>query len=188
MEETFEQYLGRIEGYLGRDDPLDVMRSTPSALRRAVRGAPKRRLAEPPAPGKWSAAEILAHLVDTDLLWGYRIRKILETTGSRLDWVEQDRWCRRLRYAAVPPPASLAAFEALRRWNLGLLGRLPPARLRAWGAHASFGRLSVSRIVRMLAGHDRNHLRQVRTIAGAAFLRASNQVPRGQRERALAGR
>jgi uncharacterized damage-inducible protein DinB len=165
MRESIEQYVARVESYLGTDDPLDVMRSTPSALRRAVRGAPKRRLAEPPAPGKWSAAEILAHLVDTDLLWGYRIRKILETTGSRLDGVEQDRWCRKLRYAAVPPPASLAAFEALRRWNLALLGRLPPARLRAWGAHSQFGKLTVARILRLLAGHDRNHLRQVRVIA-----------------------
>ena len=176
MDETFEQYSARIESYLGKDDPLEVMRSTPAALRRAVRGAAPRRLAEPPAAGKWSAAEILAHLVDTDLLWGYRMRKILETTGARLDEVEQDQWCRKLRYAAVPPAASLAAFEELRRWNLALLARLPPARRRAWGAHSSFGRLSVSRIVRMLAGHDRNHLRQVRAIAGRSAARVSGTV------------
>ena len=176
MSETFEQYIARIESYLGKDDPLDVMRSTPAALRRAIRGAPRSRLARRPAPGKWSAAEILAHLVDTDLLWGYRMRKILETTGARLDWVEQDQWCRKLRYAAVPPPASLTAFDGLRRWNLALLDRLPPARRRAWGAHSSFGHLSVTRIVRMLAGHDRNHLRQVRVIAGRSAGRVSGSL------------
>jgi hypothetical protein len=178
MNETFEQYTARIERYLGKDDPLDVMRSTPAALRRAVRGAPGSRLAARPAPGKWSAAEILAHLADTDLLWGYRMRKILETTGSRLEWVEQDQWCRKLRYAAVRPAASLAAFEGLRRWNLALLDRLPPTRRRAWGAHSSFGRLSVSRIVRMLAGHDRNHLRQLRAIAEPSAAPVSGSLAR----------
>jgi len=176
MNETFEQYSARIESYLGKDEPVDVMRSTPAALRRAVHGVPGERLAARPAPGKWSAAEILAHLVDTDLLWGYRMRKILEATGARLDSVEQDQWCRKLRYAAVPPTASLAAFEGLRRWNLALLDRLPPARRRAWGAHSSFGRLSVSRIVRMLAGHDRNHLRQLRAIAGRAAAPVSGSL------------
>ena len=166
MRETFPEYMARIEGYIGGDDPFRILRSTPGALRRAVAGAPRKGLAGRPSPGKWSPAEILAHLADTDLVWGYRIRKVLEVGGARLEAMEQDRWCRRLRYAAVPPAAALAAFEALRRWNLDLLERIPAGRRRAWGAHSQFGRLSINRIVRMLAGHDRNHLRQIKAIVG----------------------
>jgi hypothetical protein len=164
MRETFEEYVARIESYLGRDDPFAVLRSTPGALRRVIRGVPNRRLAVRPAPRKWSAAEILAHLADTDLVWGYRIRKILEGRGAPLQGMDQEKWCRRLRYAAIPSSDSLATFEVLRHGNLALLERVSKGALRTWGTHSQFGRLTISRIVRMLAGHDRNHLGQIRAI------------------------
>ncbi len=164
MQETAKEYLRRIESYLGGDDPFDVLRSTPSALLRLVAGAPHRRLAARPEPGKWSPVEILGHLADGEIVWGYRIRKILEEPGGPILPMEQDRWVAECRYAEARPAEALGAFTALRRWNLALFSRIGPAGLRRAGEHGSFGRLSIGKIARMLAGHDRNHLRRLREI------------------------
>ncbi|HET9794344.1 MAG TPA: DinB family protein [Thermoanaerobaculia bacterium] len=150
MRETAREYLARMERYLGDDDPFDVLRSTPRALRRLVAGAPRRRLTSGLAPGKWSAIEILSHLADVDLVWGYRIRKILEEPGARIQPMEQDRWVEECRYAEARADEALEAFAALRRA----------------GEHGYFGRLTIRKIVRMLAGHDRNHAGQLRRILG----------------------
>ena len=164
MKETAKEYLERIEGYLGRDDPFKVLRSTPSALRRVVTGAAHRRLSARPEPEKWSAVEILAHLADVEIVWSYRIRKILEEPGGPIAPMEQDRWVARCRYAQARPAEALEAFTALRRWNLALFSRIGPGDLRRAGVHGSFGRLTIGKIARMLAGHDRNHLRRLREI------------------------
>ncbi|HET7452286.1 MAG TPA: DinB family protein [Thermoanaerobaculia bacterium] len=164
MQETAREYLRRIEGYLGRDDPFDVLRSTPSALSRIVKGAPSRRLSERPEPEKWSPVEILAHLADVEIVWSYRIRKILEEPGGPIAPMEQDRWVAECRYAKARPAEALEAFAALRRWNLALFSRIGPRGLRRAGEHGWFGRLTIGKIARMLAGHDRNHLRRLREL------------------------
>ncbi len=162
MKEMAEEYLSRMERLREGDDPLAILRSTPSTLRRLVGSTPRRRLSARPSPGKWSAIEILAHLADVDLVWGYRIRKILEEPGTRIPPMEQDRWVAECRYAGARADEALDAFAGLRRWNLALLSRVGPSALRRAGQHGYFGRLTIGRIVRMLAGHDRNHLGQLR--------------------------
>jgi len=164
MTETSEQYTRRILAHLGKDDPFAVLRSTPRVLRRIVRGAPGRALRSRPASGKWAVSEILAHLADTELVWSYRIRRILESRGAELQGMDQNRWCRNLGYSSIPTSQSIATFEALREWDLALFERLPAGSPRAWGSHTQFGRLPISKIVRLLAGHDRNHLGQIRAI------------------------
>jgi hypothetical protein len=159
--ETFSEYTARIESYVAGRDPLTILRRTPKALARAIAGAPMRRVKARPAPRKWSAGEILAHLADLELLWGCRMRLILGQPGVAIVGMDQDVWAKSRAYPAIDPRLSLATFAAVRRANLDLLDRLSPAQRRRWGAHSQFGRLTVGRLTRLLAGHDVNHLRQV---------------------------
>jgi hypothetical protein len=59
---------------------------------------------------------------------------------------------------------ALAAFVALRRANLELIDGLRPEDYRRWGQHSQFGRLTIARMVSLLAGHDVNHSRQIEAI------------------------
>jgi len=175
MTETFPQYIARIEGFLGERRPLAVMRATPRRLERKLAGTSKGDLRRRPAPEKWSAAQILAHLADLEMLWGYRIRLILGENGAPLAGMDQDRWAESGRYDRADPARSLAAFRAVRTANLDLIGRLSPAALSRWGAHSQFGRLRISRILRLVAGHDLNHERQIDAIlAGRARSRPAS--------------
>ena len=162
MAETFEQYIARIDSNVAGKDPMAILRKTPGRLARAVASASKRRLTARPAPGKWSVGEILAHLSELELLWGCRIRLILGQSGIPIVGMDQDVWAENSAYRSIEPRRALAMFTEIRRANLELLRRLSPSQRRRWGAHSQFGRLTIARLSQLLAGHDVNHLRQVR--------------------------
>ncbi len=172
MAETFEQYVARIDGYVGDRDPLAMLRAAPGALARCVAGVPRRRLTARPAPGKWSVGEILAHLSEIEMLWGYRIRTMLERDAPEIVGMDQEVWARAGRYARRDPKKSLAAFTALRNVLVELLSGLSPRTLERWGRHTQFGRLTILGIARLLAGHDVNHRGQIAAILNGKARRA----------------
>jgi hypothetical protein len=70
-----------------------------------------------------------------------------------------------LRLAHQDPRQSLEIFRVLREANLRLLKTIPQKRWNYYGMHEERGKETVARLVRMLAGHDRNHMAQIVTIA-----------------------
>jgi len=164
MAETFEQYQERLAGYVRGRDPRRILRATPARLAKKIAGIPRAGLVAPPAAKKWSVAQILAHLAELEMLWGYRVRMILETDGFAIAGMDQDAWARNSRYERIDPRRSLETFAAIRRANLDLLGRLSPRELRRRGIHSQFGPMTIARIFTLLAGHDVNHTRQIERI------------------------
>ena len=92
MNETPQQYTARITGYLKGQKPLTIQAATAGKLARLIKGVSVSRLRKRPAPGKWSVAEILAHLADTELVGGFRIRMILGAPGTAITAFDQDAW------------------------------------------------------------------------------------------------
>jgi len=161
--ESSAAYRARILAGLGRRDPMRVLRDTPARLERIVARVPAPRMRRRPAPGAWSVLEVLVHTTDAELAFGWRLRHMLATPGARLTVWDQDLWAIRLDYHARRPDRVLAWFRAARESNLALLGAVPARRLRTcWGLHDTRGRQTVWDFVRMEAGHDLNHLRQIR--------------------------
>ena len=163
MKETVKQYISRIRGYASGKDPLCVLAATPGRIRKLVRRLPARRLKRRPAPGKWSIAEILAHLAEADLVIGYRIRMILGSPGTPIQAFDQDVWAR--RYRTLDARQSLEMLCALRASNLTLLRSLKPRQWKQYGMHQERGKETVARIAEMFAGHDLNHLKQIERLA-----------------------
>jgi hypothetical protein len=80
---------------------------------------------------------------------------------------DQDAWAERLHSVDAPPGESLEEFEIVRRGNLRLLEAATPADLERAGVHIERGEESVGHMVRLYAGHDLLHLRQIERIRGA---------------------
>jgi hypothetical protein len=165
MPETPQQYITRTLGYVEGKNPLRIQHSTPQKLARLIKGLDKKRLTKPPAPGKWSIAEILAHLADTELVAGWRMRLILGQNGTPIQAFDQDVWASTFNYRRCDPKASLQTFKVLRENNLALLKLVSRDLWENYGMHQERGKESVAYMVRMFAGHDLNHLRQVEQIA-----------------------
>jgi len=161
MNETPQQYIARILDTLGGRDPLTVLTETPARLRSLVANATPDQLAWQPAPGKWSIAQILAHLADAEVTGAWRFRSVLAHDGGPLAAYDQNEWASAFRYEQVPTAESLALFEALRAGNLSLLKRVDRARYAHVGIHSERGPESITRLMEMYAGHDLNHLGQI---------------------------
>ena len=166
MAENLDEYLKRLRSYLGNQDPLKVQAATPKKLEKLLRGRAPARLTRRPAPGKWSIAEIVAHLADDELVGAYRIRRILESPGLAIELFDQDRWAAIGKYDRRDIKRSLELFRALREANLALLKTLQRDQWDHHGVHAERGAESIRAITEHFACHDLNHLEQIEKILG----------------------
>lgn len=162
--ETASQYVQRILSNIEGKDPLQVLGATAGRLRAFVRESPSEELRRRPAPDKWSPVEIIAHLADVEIVMSWRIRSILAHDGVPIQPFDQDEWVTNLKYEATDPGESVELFEAARTANLRLLRRVDPKQLDNHGMHAERGRETVAHLIRLTAGHDLNHLRQMEDV------------------------
>jgi hypothetical protein len=161
------QYVDDLLALLGQDDPLEVMNQLLPALEKATRGISAEDLRRPEKPGKWSIMQVLHHLVDTEMVYGYRVRMIVSQVEPPLASYDQDLWAAALRYSDGTPPELLEELRVMRGRNMRLLKALRPEELKRVGHHEERGPESVTRVMQMIAGHDRVHLRQVERIKRA---------------------
>jgi hypothetical protein len=155
------QYARAVLDLVDGREPMSVLRETPAAVQRAVEGLSAAELRQPEAPGKWSIAQVLQHLADSDLVWGWRVRLILAQDRPPLTGYDQDLWAERLHYADADPGEALETLRVLRRGNLSLIARATPEDLRRVGVHSERGEESVGYLCGLYAGHDLLHLRQL---------------------------
>jgi len=165
--EQARAYTEAILGLLGTRDPIDVLERTTDAVRAALAGVPSARLSQPESPGKWSMRQVAQHLADSELVWGYRLRLVLAQERPTLTGYDQDLWSDRLHYDRLPIDEALDRLTVLRRSNLRLLADATPADLQRVGVHTERGEESVAHMIRMYAGHDLLHLRQLARIREA---------------------
>lgn len=158
------QYIEAVLSLVGDADPLEILESTVDWCTTRTEELDQEQLAAPEALGKWSVAAVLQHLADSELVWGYRLRRVLAEERPVLTGYDQDLWADRLRYDQADRRESLALFSALRFANLQLLARLQPKDLDRVGVHAERGEEPVRHMVRLYAGHDLVHRRQLQRI------------------------
>jgi len=168
MHETAQQYIKRITGHVEGKEPLKVQQGTAKRLQQLTKGLNRKALTKRPAPDKWSVAEILAHLADAELVLGWRMRSILGSNGTTVQAFDQDAWAKTFNYAKRDPKVSLETFRVLRETNLALLKSVPKELWENYGMHSERGKETVTHIMKMYAGHDLNHLKQIEAIVKEA--------------------
>ena len=71
-----------------------------------------------PAPGKWSARQIVHHLADSEMTAAVRFRLLLAEDRPAIKGYDQDRFADRLHYERSHE-ASLELFRAARKISIG---------------------------------------------------------------------
>lgn len=168
MKETPQQYTQRILAKIRGQNPVKVQAATAKKLQQLVQGLPVSRLRKRPVPDKWSIAEILAHLGDTEIAVGWRLRSILASPGTPIQGFDQDAWVATGHYEQRNPEKCIAQFAAAREANLVLLKSLTPEQWKQCGMHSERGEESIERIVNLICGHDINHIEQIARILSTA--------------------
>ena len=159
-----EVYVAGLLGLLANQAPLEVLRNTPAALEQFLATVPAQILAVPEAPGKWAIRDVCAHLADSELVGGVRLRMVLAHDRPTIIGYDQDLWTDRLRYREVDVRNALEQFTVLRRSNLRLWHNLTPADLLRVGVHNERGEESLGHMRNLYAGHDILHLNQLNRI------------------------
>jgi hypothetical protein len=126
----------------------------------ALVGADDEELDAHPAPGKWSAREVVHHLADSEMIAAVRARMLIAVDRSQIVGVDQDEFARRLHYDR-PIEASLEAFKAARRTTAELLERLTDADWAREGTHTEYGRYTLERWLEIYAAHAHKHAEQI---------------------------
>ena len=133
----------------------------------ALVGATDAELDAHPAPGKWSARQIVHHLADSEMTSAVRLRLLVASDRPPIAGYDQDEFARRLYYDR-PIEASMDAFKAARRTTAEILDRMTEAEWAREGTHTEIGRYTVEHWLEIYAAHAHNHAEQIRVARGAA--------------------
>ena len=154
-------YVRALLEVLGERDPLLVLAELDGWLDQRLSGVREAALRRAEAPGKWSAADVVQHLADSELVLGFRLRMILTEDRPPIQGYDQDKWAGTLRYPDVPLAEARAQLSALRAANLRVLRRLSPADWERVGLHSERGPESVGHLTKLMGAHDLVHRRQI---------------------------
>jgi hypothetical protein len=164
MPETAQQYIQRILGHVEGQDAIKVQRGTAAKLKKLIQRLTPKELKWKSEAGKWSIAEILAHLADAEIVASWRMRSVLGANGTAIQAFDQDSWASVFQYGKRDAKQSLEVFRVLRENNLAMLKGLPRESWDNYGMHSERGKETIAHLARMFAGHDTNHVLQVEGI------------------------
>ena len=127
----------------------------------ALAGATDEQLDARPAPGKWTAREVVHHLADSEMTAATRLRLLVATDHPQIFGYDQEQFAQRLYYDR-PIAASLDAFKTARRSTGEILERMTDADwARAAGTHTEHGPFTAERWLQLTAAHAHAHAEQI---------------------------
>jgi hypothetical protein len=183
MPETAQQYIQRILSHVEGHDAIKVQRTTAAKLKKLIQGRTSKEMKRRPEPGKWSMAEIVAHLADVEIVASWRLRSVIGANGTPIQPFDQDVWASVFQYGKRDPKQSLEVFRVLRENNLAMLKALPPESWDNYGMHAERGKESIAHLARMFAGHDTNHIVQIENIVAQLKTVGSKSIAKKKKKR-----
>jgi hypothetical protein len=157
--------LNPYASYLDGRPVEAILASTIADLDALLKSIGPAKTATRPAPEKWSPAEILCHLADCEIVFSFRLRQTLAEDGPTIQPFDQEKWA--VTYPGIPAAQAFELFSALRRWNLLLLKSALPGAAGRTTTHPGRGAITFQILLETIAGHDLNHLAQVRKLATA---------------------
>jgi hypothetical protein len=127
----------------------------------ALEGASDEELDARPAPGKWTAREIVHHLADSEMTSAIRLRLLVAEDNATIRAYDEKAFAAKLHYDR-PIANSLLAFKAARLATADLLDAMTDAEFSKTGTHPEHGTYGVERWLEIYAEHAHKHAGQIR--------------------------
>jgi hypothetical protein len=143
---------------------LQNLQAAPSRAATLVAPLPAEAQGWSPAPGEWSAPQVITHLAAADAYFQARLERLVQADNPRLVYFGPAE-------AAPDETARLAdalvRFATTRQTLLDFLTALPPASWARPGVHAVTGATTLAQQVQVIADHDREHFGQLSALRAA---------------------
>jgi hypothetical protein len=150
-----------------RKQLIDQYKDGYRVVAEALLGASPDQLDARPAPGKWTAREVVHHLADSEMTSAIRLRLLLAIDNPAIHGYDQDEFARRLHYER-PIESSLDAFKASRRTTAELLDCMSEEDWRREGTHTEHGRYTIERWLEIYSTHAHKHAAQIKVARDSA--------------------
>lgn len=133
----------------------------------ALEGFNPEALTAHPIEGKWSAAEIVHHLADSETTSGLRLRRLIVEDHPLIQGYDQDDYAARLNYNRRDMAPSLEAFRFARETSAQLFEFMTDENWRREGTHSESGSYSAEDWLKIYAAHAHNHAAQIQRLKEA---------------------
>lgn len=151
--------MAKVE--IEREQLIAQYAAGPARLKAALAKVPPEAMQFRPAPGEWSAHEIVVHCGDSESNGALRIRYLVAEPDPLIVGYDQAQWAITLDYHSLPLGPALLAVEAARANTVALLRRLPESAWSKIGRHTESGAYSASRWLEIYAIHLEEHAQQI---------------------------
>jgi uncharacterized damage-inducible protein DinB len=141
------------------DDVIDRYESGGRLLIAAIEGLTPEQGRQRVGPGLWSIAEVVAHMLDSDLVGIERMKRVIAEENPTLPAYDQDAWIARLDSNAMPMDEAAALFAANRKWMARILRKCSEADFARVGQHTEDGEKSLAKLLAGYVNHLDYHLR-----------------------------
>lgn len=153
----YQKYVAEVpEG-----DIVDILRAQRDDTVRLIGRIDERKASHRYAPGKWSIAEMIGHVIDTERLFTYRALAFARGDRTPLPSMDQDVWAAGSNAGTRPLRSLLEEYQAVRAATIALFGSLGERELARDGI-ASDNRVTVRGLAWITAGHERHHMKILR--------------------------
>ena len=141
---------------------MAVLEQTPIIIEKIVWAATDEQMHWKPAADRWSIAEVLAHLADTEVIvFRERIQKMMAERNPPLDAYDQNAAYAEGRYSKLRARENLKTFCHERDRSLSALRYVPAAAAGRAGQHGKLGTITIGQLMNQWAFHDLGHIRQI---------------------------
>lgn len=150
------EYYHRYIKLVPDGDIVRTLGTQHGMLRGLLTGMSEGRAEASPAPGEWSAKQVVCHLIDTERLFAFRALWFARGEQASLPGMEPDPWVALAGAQARSLEDLLAEFDHLRAASVALFANLDDS---AWlrSGLASDSSVSVRALAWILTGHELHH-------------------------------
>jgi uncharacterized damage-inducible protein DinB len=128
-------------------------------LVQATAGLTPEQWRDHPIPGTWSVAELVAHLLDCDLVFADRMKRIIAEDSPTLVAFDEQAWINRLLSNDMPVDEAAALFAANRQWMARILRAQDEADFARAGNHTEKGKQTLTDVLAYATNHLDHHLK-----------------------------
>lgn len=150
-----------------REPLIDRYAKGPDEVAASLAGFPATQLSAHPIAGKWSAAEIVHHLSDSETISGIRLRRLIAESNPVIYGYDQEQYARALRYNERDIAPALENFHAVRDATTQLLRMMTEADWQRQGWHTESGLYTAETWLSIYAVHAHHHAGQIRRLREA---------------------
>ncbi len=144
-----------------RRELLAQFTQAPAQLREAVRGLDRERLATPYREGGWTVAQVVHHIVESDVNAYPRLKLALTEKNPTILVAKQALWAEIADAQSLSIESSLDLFDAIRRRWAEAWESVKVEDFSRPFVHPVYGPLTIDHLLQQYTWHPRHHTAQV---------------------------